>query len=396
MAYAGKVLMLLANHWFTKDVRVKQEAELLAKNNWKVSVISMGDSCEKKYEVVKGISVYRFPALPGVQSIFGYFYEYLYTTVSCFVLSIFVLIKHGFNVIHAHNPPDTLVLIGLFYKLLGKKFIFDHHDLTPELFLSRIGRKSSLIYRVLVMLEKLSCKLSDYVFATNESYRKIEIKRSNISPDKIRIVRNGPDPSRIYFVESDNKLRQSDMIILGYVGAINPQDGVDYLLRALKYLLNDLKKDNFYCIIIGRGDALIDLKKLAMELNINDKINFTGYISDNEMRKYLSAADICISPDPASPLNNVSTWTKIMEYMALGKPIVSFDLPESRFSAQNAALYAKPNDERDFAKKIVLLMDNPKLRKKMGEFGRKRVEKELAWEYVSKPLLQAYNSLRTR
>lgn len=400
MAYAGKILMLLANHWFAKDVRVQQEAELLAKNNWKISVISMGDFGEKTFEIINGISVYRFLKPIVAHGIFGYIYKHLYTTIACFLLSLFVLIRDNFNVIHAHNPPDTLVFIGLFYKLLGKEFIFDHHDLTPELFLSRIGQKSSfiykLIYKILVKLEKLSCRVADYVFATNESYKNIEIKRSEISPAKTYIVRNGPDSSRIYYVEPDKKLTQLHKIILGYVGAMNPQDGVDYLLRALYHLRYDFKKTNFHCIIIGRGDALVNLKKIAIELNIGDNISFTGYIPDEEMRRYLSSADICISPDPSNPLNDVSTWTKIMEYMAFGKPIVSFDLTESRFSAQEAAVYAKPNNEFDFASKIVLLMDNPRLRKKMGEFGKRRVENELAWEHVSKPLLQAYGNLQKR
>ena len=215
---------------------------------------------------------------------------------------------------------------------------------------------------MLVFLEKFSCRIADCIFATNESYKKIEIERANVGADKIYIVRNG----------------------------------VDYLLRALYYLRYEFKRDNFYSVIIGRGDALENLKKLAEKLHLNKNVYFTGYIPDEKMRSYLSAVDICLSPDPSSPLNDISTWIKVMEYMALGKPIVAFDLSETRFSSREAALYAKPNDEIDFAKKIALLMDNPVLRKKMGESGKQRVEKELDWRYVSRLLLRAYENLRRR
>ena len=393
MAYAGRVLMLLANHSVPQDIRVWQEAILLTKNGWRVSIICRSDS-QGKSEILQGISIYRFPSTPTVYGFTGYAMEFFYSTLMCFILSLKVFLKENFDIIHAHNPPDTLAFIGLFYKILGKKYIFDHHDLSPELYLSRTRKNNKLLYKILLFFEKLSCRVANIVIATNESYRKIEIKRSRVLSNKIYIVRNGPDPGRIYSVNPDNKLRLLNKVIIGYVGAMNPQDGVDYLLRALYHLCYDLKRKDFYCILIGKGDALSYLKRLVLELNISDNIRFTGYIPDEDMRRYLSTADICISPDPSSPLNDVSTWTKIMEYMAMGKPIVAFDLPETRFSAQKAALYAKPNDEFDFAKKIAILMDNPELRKKMGEFGRRRVEKELAWEHVSKPLLQAYNSFK--
>jgi len=305
-------------------------------------------------------------------------------------------LKEGFDLIHVHNPPDTLFTIGLFYKLLGKKFIFDHHDLSPELFLSRFSSKKSIIYEGLVLTERLSCKVADRVIATNESYKEIEIKRDRVKLQDIFVVRNGPDLGRLRLVEPDAKLKGMSKIILGYVGDINPQDGVDYLLRSIRQLVFDLKRTDFYCVVIGTGDALPDLEKMASKLEIKDYVWFTGYIPDNDMMRYLSTADICVDPDPSSPLNDRSTWIKIMEYMALKKPIIAFDLKETRFSAQDSAIYVRPNDELEFAKAIIALMDNPELRKQLGEIGRKRVEEELAWKHTSKNLIKAYKDLLER
>ena len=396
MVYNGKILMLLPNNYFMKDVRVWSEAILLTENNWKVLVISQGKPEEKRFEVIKGISIYRFPELPAFYSIIGYGFEFFYSSLVCFLFSLYVLFKEGFDIIHAHNPPDTLVFIGLFYKLLDKQFIFDHHDLTAELYCSKFSRINKAIYETLLLLERFSCKIADLVITTNKSYKNIEIQRDKISSKRIFIVRNGPalDIIKPYYYDVNTGTNRNQIIV--YAGRINKQDGVDYFLRAVKFLIYNLDKKKIHIKIIGDGDALHSIKVLANQLQINNYIAFTGWLSQESLMNYLSAADICVSPEPSNPLNDKSTFIKIMEYMALGKPVVSFDLLETRFSAQNAAVYAKPNDERDFAKKIVLLMDNSKLRKKMGEFGRKRVEKELAWECVSKPLLQAYNSLRTR
>jgi glycosyltransferase involved in cell wall biosynthesis len=197
-----------------------------------------------------------------------------------------------------------------------------------------------------------------------------------------------PSPSK--------RLRDTGKIILAYIGSLNPQDGVDYLVRSLKHLLFDLKRDDFYCIIMGSGDSLQDLRDLAKQLKLENHVEFTGWISDNELQENLAAADICMDPDPSSPLNDVSTWIKIMEYMAYSKPVVSFDLKETRYSAQDAALFVPPNDELAFAKATARLMDDAGLREKMGRFGRERVEKDLQWSVVSKNLVSAYAFLGLR
>lgn len=411
--FAGRTLMLVENS-FPYDLRVKNEAAILTDAGYKVTVVAIRRSGEKVFEEINGVSVYRIPrvtlfkkihknndsiikkifVLP--QSFIGYVSEYAYFTTACFFMSLYILVKEGFDVIHAHNPPDTLFIIGAFYKLFGKKFVFDHHDLSPELYLSRYNLNGGLVYRVLSVVEKCSLKLSDVVVATNESYKEIEVDRGRVDPQNVFVVRNGPDLKRVHLMPPDEKLKKRGKHILGYVGAMNPQDGVDYLLQAVHYLIYELNRTDFFCVIIGTGDSLEDLKSLAAELTIEDKVWFTGYIPDQDVIRYLSTADICLDPDPSSPLNNVSTWIKIMEYMAIGKPIVSFDLKETRYSAKEAAIYVPPNDVADFAKAIVKLMDDSELRKEMGEFGRKRIENELNWNIVGKNLLSAYKRLSDR
>lgn len=404
---AGKILMIVENR-FPLDTRVRNEAITLSEYGYKVVIIAMKAKGEKSAEEIGGIHVYRVPRISlfkktnakeisiltkyanRIKSIAGYVFEYGYFTAICFLLSFYILFKDGFDVVHTHNPPDTLFIIGGFYRLLGKRFVFDHHDLSPELYLSRYGREGGFIYRTLCLLEKLSLRISNLVIATNESYRQIEIQRGRIPKDKVFVVRNGPDLNRLRRVSDNDANRERDKTILVYLGAMNPQDGIDYLLRALQHMVFEMKRTDFYCILIGSGDSLLDLKRLASELGINEYVHFTGIIPDEDLVRYLSMADICLDPDPSSPLNDVSTWIKVMEYMAMGKPIVSFELKETRFTAREAAIYVAPNDVVEFARATVRLMDDEELRKKMGEFGRKRVESDLHWGRVSKNLINAY------
>jgi glycosyltransferase involved in cell wall biosynthesis len=323
----------------------------------------------------------------------GYVTEYAYFTLACLVVTLYISIKEGIDVIHAHNPPDTLFLVGAFHKLFGRRFVFDHHDLSPELYLSRYMAPSGFVTRALAFCERASVKLADVVIATNESYRGIDIERNGIAPARVFIVRNGPDLTRVRLTEPDVTLRQRARVILGYLGAMNPQDGLDYLLRALGHLRHTLKRSDFHCILIGDGDSLSELKSLARELRVDENVTFTGFIPDDEMIRYLSTVDICLDPNPSSPLNDVSTWIKVMEYMALGKPVVSFDLKETRVSAGPAAVYVEPNNELAYAKMTAALMDDPAKRATMAEVGRRRVEHELGWHVTSQNLLRAYEYL---
>jgi glycosyltransferase involved in cell wall biosynthesis len=236
-------------------------------------------------------------------------------------------------------------------------------------------------------------KLADVTIATNESYKQIQIQRANKNPADIFIVRNGPNQMRMTPAAPSARLKGMNKSILCYVGSLNPQDGVDYLLRSLGHLLHDLKRSDFYCVIMGSGDSLQDLRDLAGNLQLNGCVELTGFISDEDLQANLAAADICVDPDPSSPLNDVSTWIKVMEYMASAKPIVSFDLKETRFSARDAAIYVEPNNEAEFAEALAQLMDRPDLQNKMGTYGRHRVEEELQWAKVGENLLTAYKTL---
>lgn len=406
----GRTLMLVENY-YPQDTRVRNEASLLAANGYQVSVICLRKPNQTPTEVIGGVRVFRVPRLelfektpvpnPGwldrvqlkLKCFLGYLVEYFYFTSACFVVSAYVCVKYGFDAIHAHNPPDTLFLVALPFKLLGKKFVFDHHDLCPELYLSRYGARKGFSTRLLGFFEWCSLKLANVTIATNESYKEVQIKRGGRKPDTIYVVRNGPADERMNPVEPSPRLRGLNKTILCYIGSLNPQDGVDYLLRALHHLLYELKREDFYCVIMGSGDSLIDLRALASELQLNEHVELTGFVSEQDLRANLAAADICVDPDPSSPLNDVSTWIKIMEYMACAKPIVTFDLKETHFSAQDAAIYVTPNNEREFSEAVESLITDPQLCQEMGKSGRTRVERDLQWSVVGKNLLRAYEKL---
>ena len=405
-----KVLMWVENN-FPQDTRVANEARLLADAGYKVAVIALRNQRQTARETWNGIEIYRVPTLElfkktaagngsrlnllfvRLKSFLGYVVEYLYFTSACFLVSTYIFVRRGFDVMHAHNPPDTLFLAAVPFKLLGKKFVFDQHDLCPELYQSRYSAAEGVYTRFLRMFEWCSLKLADVTIATNESYKQIQIQRANKNPADIFIVRNGPNQMRMTPAAPSARLKGMNKSILCYVGSLNPQDGVDYLLRSLRHLLHDLKRSDFYCVIMGSGDSLQDLRDLAGNLQLNGCVELTGFISDEDLQANLAAADICVDPDPSSPLNDVSTWIKVMEYMASAKPIVSFDLKETRFSARDAAIYVEPNNEAEFAEALAQLMDRPELQNKMGTYGRHRVEEELQWAKVGENLLTAYKTL---
>jgi glycosyltransferase involved in cell wall biosynthesis len=407
-------ILMLTESAFPNDTRVRNEAYALTNAGYNVSVIALRRyDYEKPTEFVNGVNVYRVPEvvlfkktesskswlqiqLYRIKSAVGYIFEYFYFTFACFLVSVYLAIKEGFDAVHLHNPPNTLFIIGLFYRMFGKKFVFDHHDLEPELYLSRYGIETSFIYKVLLLEEKLCLKSANIVIATNESYKEIEIKRGNLKQGKIFVVRNGPDLQTFRPVDSDKELQNMGKKILVYIGVMGPQDGVDHLLRSLGEIVYSMGRTDLYSVIVGRGDAVEDLKVLRDELQLRDYVRFTGRIPIEDLLRYLTSADICLDPNPSNPLNDSSTWIKVMEYMALAKPIVSFDLKETRYSAQEAAIYVPPNDEKEYAKAIVKLMDDPHQRVKMGAFGQKRVKEELAWQHVSKNLLLAYESLLSK
>jgi glycosyltransferase involved in cell wall biosynthesis len=391
MSSPVRVLLLVENNSYPFDFRVRREAQALLEAGYLVSVIAPRGVAQPWMENIDGVSLYRFPAPPGGVGVLSYAFEFGYATLAMLLLTAWVSVSKGVDVIHAANPPDTLGVIGLVFKLFGKRFVFDQHDLAPETYLSRFEQpRENLIYKILCLTERLSYAVADAVIVTNESYKQVAIKRGCKDPDKVFIVRNGP-PLTYQPLEPVPDLVGRAKYLIGYIGTIGPQDGVDYWMRAIREMVFTLGRRDFLAVIIGNGDALAGVQALAKELDIEDYVLFTGRLSELESRKHLSAVSVCVQPDPLSPLNDKSTMNKLMEYMALGKPTVAFDLVETRFSAQDAAIYVQPNNELEFAERVSGLLDNPKQCKKMGEIGRDRVANALAWEYSEPELLRVYD-----
>ncbi|MBN1312806.1 MAG: glycosyltransferase family 4 protein [Anaerolineae bacterium] len=391
----SRVLMLLENAPYLRDGRVRHEANTLVAAGYQVTVICPAFDDEPRSEIVDDVQIYRFPGIEAGGGIFGYMVEYGQALLMMFAWSLWVWVRRGFDVLHTHNPPDTLSLIAAFYKLWGKKFVYDHHDLSPDLYRIRFDdRGRGVVYNVLMFFERFSCHLADHIIATNESYQAVEIERGGASEEDITIVRNGPYLQEIETTKPEITLRNGTNHVLGYAGIIGYQDGLDYLIRALVHLTDTLGRHDFRCVICGTGDALSMVQALVSEHRLEHYVRFAGWLSRSELVSYLLAADICVAPEPSNLYNDRSTMIKLMEYMMLGKPIVAFDLPEHRVTAENAALYAKPNDELDFAKKVTTLMDDPDLCVRLGQFGKQRVETELAWPYQAEKLLEVYRSLQ--
>jgi glycosyltransferase involved in cell wall biosynthesis len=388
-----RVLILVENLPSPFDRRVWQEAKALHDAGCVVSIICpTGKGCEKKFEAIDGIHIHRYALPVEAEGPLAYALEYALALFWSWVLSFRVLLTRGFDVIHACNPPDLFFLIGGFFKLFGKKFLFDHHDLNPELYEAKFGRRDFL-YRLMLKLEYWTFRTADVSIATNESYRRIAIERGRMPADRVFVVRSGPDLERMKIAPPEPRLKRGRRHLVGYVGVIGKQEGIDYLLRAVRHIVFDLKRDDIHFGLVGGGTSLAAMETLAADLDVADYVTFTGRVPDNALLAMLNTADICVNPDVANEMNDKSTMNKIMEYMALGKPIVQFDLTEGRHSAQAASLYAKRNDPDDLAAKIVELLDDPRRRERMGEFGRRRVENELAWQYEAPKLLSAYETI---
>ena len=400
MAYAGKprrVLIIVENLPSPFDRRVWQEATTLQQHGYEVSIICpTGRGYEDKYEVVDGIHIYRHSLPLEADGALGYALEYSAALFWEFYLSFKVLFSRGFDVIHACNPPDLIFIVGGFFRLFfGKKFIFDHHDINPELYEAKFGRRD-LFWKLMVWCEKMTFKTASVSIATNESYKRIAIERGGMKPENVYVVRSGPKLDRLKVIDAIPALKKGRKYLVGYVGVMGKQEGIDYLLRAAKHLIHNLQRTDIHFGFVGGGTELEQLKDYAAELDIADYVTFTGRVPDQDLLEMLNTADICVNPDVANEMNDKSTMNKIMEYMALAKPIVQFDLTEGRFSAQDASLYACKNDEIDLAIKMLELLDNPEMREKMGALGRKRVVTELEWQYEAPKLISAYDALFSR
>ncbi len=387
------VLLLVENCSVPLDRRVWQEAKTLRDAGYAVCIVSPRDHGQRAWEILDGIEVYRHPALPNGSGPLGYALEYSMAMLweTLFVWKAFF--RSGFDVVHVSNPPDILFLVGgLFKVIFSKKLVFDHHDICPELYEAKFGRKG-LHFWVLSQLEKCSIKAADIVISTNESYRRIAIERAGKDPSRVFVVRNGPDLERLRLMPPTPARKHGRSYLVGYIGVIGAQDGLHHLIRAAAFIVHNCRRTNVHFAVLGSGSHLESTRQLARSLNVDHYFTFTGWASDQIILEYINTADLCVGPDDYNALNDKSTMVKIMEYMALGKPIVQFALTEGRISAGDASLYARPNDHIDFAGRILKLLDDPVQRTAMGQYGRERVERALAWRHQAPMLLAAYNAL---
>ena len=391
---AGRILVVVENLPVPFDRRVWMESTTLAQAGYQVCVICpTGKGYESLREDIDGIHIFRHRLPPEKSSALGYFREYSIALWAEWRLARKVWKEFGFDVIHACNPPDLIFLVALWFKLLHRtKFVFDHHDLTPELYESKFNRRG-FFYHMMRLAERLTFALADRVISTNESYREVAIRRGHKRPEHVQVIRSGPDLSRFNPVPPDGRFKKGRKWLVGYMGVMGEFDGVDHLVRAAHHLIAARGREDIQFCFIGGGPCLESLKELAGRLGISPYVEFTGRVPDAEMISRLSSCDVCVDCDPLNPLNDKSTMNKILEYMALGRPIVQYDLLEGRRSAGDASLYARPNDIEDLAEKISDLLADEVKRSVMGKIGRERMINELEWRHQAPKLIQFYSRL---
>lgn len=388
---AGKrVLIVVENLPVPFDRRVWMEARTLKAAGAAVSVICpTGKGHETLEEVIEGIHVYRHSLPLDASGALGYLLEYAAAIWHELRLTIKVMRRQGIDVIQGCNPPDLIFLVALPFKLFGVRYIFDHHDINPELYEAKFGKRG-FFWKLMVLFEKLTFRFADVSIATNESYRKIAIERGGMSPENVFVVRSGPDLSRLVPVNPNPMWQNNRRYLVGYVGVMGDQEGIDLLLESISHLVTVKQRQDVQFVLVGGGPSLEKLREMAEQLGIADYVTFTGRAPDRDLFEVLSTADVCVNPDRVNSMNDKSTMNKILEYMAFSKPIVQYDVTEGRFSADEASLYAKPNDTVDFADKIEELLADPQRRDAMGRTGRERVESKFAWPHQAPQLLAAY------
>ena len=392
-----RILIIVQNLPVPFDRRVWLECQALVAAGYDVSVVCPKGKNDPSYQVVDTVRLYKYrPYAPGGSKI-SFVAEYVYSFLGTAWKTILARRRGRFAVMQACNPPDIFWPIAMALRLVDRtKFVFDHHDLSPELFQSRFPDGPRLPYRGLLALERRTHRTADHVISTNDSYRDIAIRRSGKAPADVTVVRTGPDAEKLRRGPQHAELRRGRRFLAAYIGVMGPQDGVDIVVRAADIVVHDMGRDDIAFTVIGSGDCFEELVALRDELGLAGHVEFTGRAPDELVQKILSTADVGLSPDPKNPLNDVSTMNKTMEYMAFELPVVAFDLRETRVSAAAAAVYVQPNDVREYAQAIVDLVDDESTRSQLGKFGRTRVEDELAWVHQKRAYVDVYDRLTGR
>lgn len=392
---ARRVLIVVQNLPVPFDRRVWLEATTLANAGYQVSVISpKAKDFERSFEVIEGVRVYRYSIPFEAQGPLAFIAEAVWCFSRTAMKALRVLIVgDGYDVLHVCNPPETYWPLAYAGRLLGKKFLFDHHDLSPEMYLAKFDRPNRLAHRLLLYLERRTFQAADIVIAVNQSHWRIAVDRGGVAPDKVHVVRSGPDLSRLSVHPPDAAWRHGKRFQLVYLGEICKQDGVDHLIRALRVLRDELGHDDVHCVVVGGGPHQPAIQSYAAQIGVSDMCTFTGRVSDDDLCRLLSSADLAIDPDPKNPWSDRSTMNKVIEYMHFGLPVVGYDLEENKVSAQAAGLFAQPNVELELARCISELLNDPARRREMAGIGRNRVRTALAWEHSAPVLLTAYEQL---
>ena len=389
-----RILIIVQNLPVPFDRRVWLECQALLSAGYRVAVVCPKDRGDPSYEVIGTAELYKYrPYAPGGSKL-SFITEYVYSFLATAWLTLKARRTGRFAVLQACNPPDIFWPIALALRWADRtKFVFDHHDLCPELFQSRFPDSPKLPYRGLRALERRTHRTADHVISTNASYRDIAIHRSGKAPADVTVVRSGPDPWKLQRGPEHPELRRGRKFLAAYIGVMGPQDGVDIVVRAADVIVHEMGREDIAFTLIGSGDCFDKLVALRDELKLSGHVEFTGRAPDELVKKILSTADVGLSPDPKNPLNDVSTMNKTMEYMAFELPVVAFDLRETRVSAGEAAVYVKPNDIREYAKAIVDLIEDEGGRAQLAKFGRARIEDEFAWSYQERAYLSVYERM---
>ena len=389
-----RVLIIVQNLPVPFDRRVWLECQALVSVGHRVTVVCPKGDDDPAYEVVDNVELYKYRGHFSRGSKIGFVWEYASSFLTTAWLTLKARRSGRFAVVQACNPPDIFWPIGLALRTLDRtRFVFDHHDLSPELYKSRFPDGPELPHKLLRALERTTHRTADHVISTNDSYRDVAVRRSGKSASDVTVVRTGPDPERLQRGPASPELRRGRRFLAAYIGVMGPQDGVDIVVRAADVVVNQKGRDDIAFTLIGSGDCFDDLVALRDELGLAGYVEFTGRAPDELVARILSTADVGLSPDPKNPLNDVSTMNKTMEYMAFELPVIAFDLRETRVSAGDAGVYVTPNDVHDYAEAIVALMDDGPRRARLGKLGRVRVEQELAWSYQQRAYLGVYRRL---
>ena len=376
------------------DRRVWLECQSLVAAGFRVAVVCPKAPGDPTYYRLRGVDLFKYrPFAPGTSSV-SFVLEYAYSFIMTLSLSLRANFGDPFDVVQSCNPPDLFWPIGVLFRVLnGSSFVFDHHDLCPELFQARFPDGNRFVYRALRLMERCMARTADHVIATNDSYRRIVLERDGISPTSVTVVRTGPDLASLRRSTDQPSVTRTKPHVAAYIGVMGPQDGVELVLEVADQVVHRLGRHDIGFTLIGSGDCYDELVALSHRLDLTDYVTFTGRIPDADVAAILSTADVGISPDPKNPLNDVSTMNKTMEYMAFELPVVAFDLWETRISASDAAVYATPNDVEEMAKLLVDLIDDEPRRRSMGRAGRARIEQELAWEHQAPRYVGVYEKL---